>query len=188
MARPRMIDQEDVLDAAEVVVGRDGAAHMTLDAVAAEAGISKGSVVYDFGSKQNLIRAVIERRIRLEEEKIRAEVKRLGAVSSAEIRGRIAAAEGLEDDDTKAVAINLCSVLAQDAELRNRMQEFYRNQIGAVLKDAKNDRNATTAFLAVEGFKMLEYMSFFWWSAKERKTILKDIATLAQTDTLLEEK
>ena len=59
MARPRVIDQNDILDAAEVVVMRNGAAQLTLDAVAIEAGISKASVIYDYKSKQQLIKSVI---------------------------------------------------------------------------------------------------------------------------------
>jgi hypothetical protein len=39
MSRPRTIDQDDVLIAAEVVANRDGAANLTLDAVANEVGI-----------------------------------------------------------------------------------------------------------------------------------------------------
>src|SRR3546814_2511896 len=41
MARPRTIDRDAVLDAAQRVVARDGAAGLTLEAVAAEDGISK---------------------------------------------------------------------------------------------------------------------------------------------------
>lgn len=60
MGRKKSIDQNHILDAAETVVARDGAARMTLDAVAQEAGISKGSVVYDHGSEQGLLRAMKE--------------------------------------------------------------------------------------------------------------------------------
>ena len=42
LARQRSIDPEAVLDAAERVVIRDGAANLTLDAVAVEAGIRQG--------------------------------------------------------------------------------------------------------------------------------------------------
>ena len=55
MGRKRAIDQQQVLDAAERVVGRDGAANLTVDAVAREAGVSKASVLYDYKSKQALI-------------------------------------------------------------------------------------------------------------------------------------
>jgi AcrR family transcriptional regulator len=50
-----------ILDAAERVVTRDGAAHLTLDAVAAEVPMSKGGVLYHFPSKEDLIRGMIAR-------------------------------------------------------------------------------------------------------------------------------
>jgi AcrR family transcriptional regulator len=52
MGRKRVIDQEEILNGAEFVVVRDGAAHLTLDAVAEQAGISKASVIYSYKSKQ----------------------------------------------------------------------------------------------------------------------------------------
>ncbi|HFL8188134.1 TPA: helix-turn-helix domain-containing protein [Stenotrophomonas maltophilia] len=55
MGRRKSIDPQHVLDAAERVVAQVGAARLTLDAVAAEAGVSKASVVYDFQSKAGLI-------------------------------------------------------------------------------------------------------------------------------------
>src|SRR3546814_8507750 len=70
MARPRTIDRDVVLDAAQRVVARDGAAGLTLEAVAAEAGISKASVLYDYGTKQALMKALIERRIAAEDSRI----------------------------------------------------------------------------------------------------------------------
>jgi len=49
------------LNAAETVALRDGVAHFTIDAVAAEAGLSKGGVLYHFPSKESLIRGMVER-------------------------------------------------------------------------------------------------------------------------------
>lgn len=44
MGRIRVIDRDHLLDAAEAVVARDGAVKLTLESVAAEAGVSKASV------------------------------------------------------------------------------------------------------------------------------------------------
>jgi AcrR family transcriptional regulator len=52
-----------ILDAAEMVVMREGVRNMTLDAVAAEAGVSKGGLLYHFPSKEDLAVAMIERSI-----------------------------------------------------------------------------------------------------------------------------
>jgi AcrR family transcriptional regulator len=50
-----------LLDAAVAVIRRDGARALTLDAVAAEAGVSKGGVLYHFASKRALIDGLLAR-------------------------------------------------------------------------------------------------------------------------------
>lgn len=52
-----------LLDAAEAVVAQDGVRALTLDAVAARSGISKGGLLYHFRSKEDLAAAMIERSI-----------------------------------------------------------------------------------------------------------------------------
>jgi AcrR family transcriptional regulator len=59
-----MVDRElrdRMLDAAETVVVRQGIANLTLDAVAAEAGLSKGGLLHHFPSKDRLIEAMVTR-------------------------------------------------------------------------------------------------------------------------------
>ncbi|MBS3651713.1 TetR family transcriptional regulator [Pseudaminobacter sp. 19-2017] len=173
-----MIDQDKILDAAEVVVARDGAARLTLDAVAIEAGISKASVIYDYKSKQALIKAVIERRVAEEHATLRQAIQNLGAVPDAHIRGRIAVASNSMPDDTRAVAINLCSALAQDAELLGSMHEAYRKEVAAILETSTNPQAALLAFLAVEGLRTLEFLGLLAWTEPERTQILRGIEAL----------
>ena len=52
-----------LLDAAEAVVAEQGVRALTLDAVAARSGISKGGLLYHFRSKEDLAAAMIERSI-----------------------------------------------------------------------------------------------------------------------------
>lgn len=53
--------RERLLDSAEVIVARDGVGRLTLDAVAKEAGVSKGGVLYHFRFKSDLIKSIMER-------------------------------------------------------------------------------------------------------------------------------
>jgi AcrR family transcriptional regulator len=53
--------QDRLLDAAEVVLVRQGIASLTLDAVATEAHISKGGLLYHFPSKDRLVEALVRR-------------------------------------------------------------------------------------------------------------------------------
>ena len=50
-----------LLDAAETVVTRQGIANLTLDAVAAEAGMSKGGLLHHFPSKDRLVMGLVTR-------------------------------------------------------------------------------------------------------------------------------
>jgi AcrR family transcriptional regulator len=50
-----------LLDAAETVVVRQGIANLTLDSVAAEAGMSKGGLLHHFPNKDRLVEAMVQR-------------------------------------------------------------------------------------------------------------------------------
>lgn len=53
--------RDSILDAAQQVALRDGSAHLTIDAVARESGMSKGGVLYHFPSKEALLEAMVGR-------------------------------------------------------------------------------------------------------------------------------
>ena len=58
---PRANTRAKLLEAASAVIRRDGAQGLTLDAVAAEAGVSKGGLLYHFASKRDLLDGLVER-------------------------------------------------------------------------------------------------------------------------------
>jgi len=53
--------RDALLDAAEAVVARQGIANLTLDAVAAQAGMSKGGLLHHFRTKDRLIEGLVTR-------------------------------------------------------------------------------------------------------------------------------
>ncbi|MCY1073030.1 TetR/AcrR family transcriptional regulator [Archangium lansingense] len=175
MGRKRVIDQGKVLDAAEAVVARDGAARLTLDAVAEQAGISKASVLYDYDSKQALVEAVVQRAVRNDNAFHDAVTESLGTVTSTVIRGRIVAASTPPPDDARAVALNLCAALAQDSQLRRAIQTNQAAVIDKILETSESPRGALLAYLALEGLKLLEYLDFHRWPEEERARILREL-------------
>jgi AcrR family transcriptional regulator len=52
--------KERIIAAAEEVVLRDGVARLTLEAAAAEAGLSKGGVLYHFPTRDSLVAAMVD--------------------------------------------------------------------------------------------------------------------------------
>jgi AcrR family transcriptional regulator len=175
MGRKRTIDQEQILNAAEFVVARDGAARLTLEAVADRAGVSKASVIYDFKSKQALIEAVIRRAVRNDNAFNDGVIEELGNITSSVIRGRVVAASEPFPDEFRAVALNLCAALAQDAQLRTAIQVNQTSVIDRIMKTSANPRGALLAYLALEGLKLLESLDYHTWPKAERAKILREI-------------
>lgn len=178
MARHRTIDREAMLDAAERVVSRDGAARLTLEAVALEAGISKASVIYDYKTKRALIQAMIERRVASEEMRVQALLDAAPAHADARIRAQVAAASRWFSDQERSVALNLCAALAQDEELRGPVQASLHRTITAIRADSTEPGGAMLAFLAIEGLMLLEWFGLHSFPGPERARLIADIGWL----------
>tara|TARA_S200002703_G_scaffold19383_1_gene15721 strand:+ start:207 stop:797 length:591 start_codon:yes stop_codon:yes gene_type:complete len=182
VGRPRSIDREAVLDAAQAVAARDGAGHLTLESVAIEAGISKASVLYDYKTKQALMKAVIERRIATENNRIEEIEQHLGPVPNVAIRARLSSElQELSDEDRK-VALSLCAVVSQDADLRRPVQDMFARRIAHVMETSDKPRGSILAFLAVEGLKSLEWLGLHQWPSEERKRLLSEIRWLVDQE------
>lgn len=70
MARNPTDTKEKLLDSFDTLLDEHGASGATLDAVAAKAGMSKGGLLYHFGSKAELIKGSLERLSQLVEEDV----------------------------------------------------------------------------------------------------------------------
>jgi len=60
---PRQSSRDRILDAAEARLLERGPGGLVLDAVAADAGVSKGGLLYHFASKEALVQALIDRMV-----------------------------------------------------------------------------------------------------------------------------
>lgn len=183
MARTRTINRTAMLEAAQRVVARDGATRLTLDAVAAEAGISKASVLYDYKTKQALIKAVIEHLSAAEVARLHAFIEKEGDKPNAAILGLIAAAESDETAFHRNVALDLAVALNQHNDLRCAIQESIGSFIEAIQASSTYPRRGTVAFLAVEGLKLIESFGLYEWPPGERARILEDIRALLRPET-----
>lgn len=182
IGRPRSIDRETLLDAAQTVAARDGAGRLTIESVASEAGISKASVLYDYKTKQALIKALIERRIATESDRIGEIEQALGPVPNVAIRARLSSElQGLSDEDRK-VALGLCAVVSQDADLRRPVREMFAQRIAHVIETSDKPRGPLLAFLAVEGLKSLEWLGLHEWPSEERKRLISEIRWLVDQE------
>jgi len=179
MGRKRVIDQQAILDAAEKVVARDGAANLSVERVAREAGISKASVLYDFKTKQAVLEAVVERafaRDNAMHSQIEAGLERH---ENQAITGRILGAKAPISEPFRNAALNLSAALVLDTSLRAKMQDNQAKTIRDVHRTASSPRGAQLAYLALEGLKLLENLDFHRFDDEERSRILREVLWLA---------
>ncbi|SFJ03192.1 regulatory protein, tetR family [Phyllobacterium sp. CL33Tsu] len=175
MGRKRVIDQQAILDAAERVVGRDGAANLTVEAVAKEAGVNKASVLYDHKSKQALVEAVVDRAFERDTAFHAGIEEQIDGPEDRAIKGRILATAEPPPEAFKAVALNLSATLALDEGLRRKMQESQARTIARIEETSPSPRGALLAYLALEGLKFLEHLDFHHFPREDRDRVLREI-------------
>lgn len=178
MVRPRSIDREKLLDAAEDLVRRRGAGALTIDAVARACGITKGGVQYAFGTKDDIIDAMFDRWNRDYDARFAAiagddpdPLRRLRAHVTATRDG---------DEVSMAKAASLMAGLMQTPEHLASTQRWYRERLRGLDGDTPRERRARLAFLATEGAFLLHFLRFMPLEDTEWQAVFGDIARLLQ--------
>lgn len=154
MARRKEITRDQILDAADAVILESGGRLFTLDAVARQAGISKGGLVYSFATKDELVAAALERELTRFQN---AALARAGvAQSDAEIILLAHIEEALEEDGSLArMASFLMVMLVHAPEMSMPAQTFYRHLFELFDSKTERGRAIRQAVLAVEGLFLL---------------------------------
>lgn len=179
MGRKQVADRDALLDAAERVVLRHGAVRLSLDAVATEAGVSKSSVLYEVGSKQGLIRALISRRIEEFHARSDACEARLTDHPNAAVHALIAVGSEPETEEQRALGFALTVALAQDDALREPIRKMITARIDQLLERSPNPTGSLIALLAMEGLMSLERFDIYQFDPQKRAKLIAAISWLA---------
>ena len=165
-----------ILNAAESVALRDGVAHLTLDAVAAEAGLSKGGVLYNYPSKDALVRGMVDRLI----EQTEAEVARL-AESDQEPRGRMLRSylrvtfpeDGTGPARVNQVAAVLLSAILTNPNLLEPARRHYAGMQARLLQEGLDERTVHIVRLAADGLWLSEMLHMPAPEAETRRAVIE---------------
>jgi AcrR family transcriptional regulator len=145
---------------------------MTLDAVAGRAGISKGGLLYNFRSKDALLKSMIERfvtRIRdggLDGKSATAIAKRLNA---NRLESRKAANHGK--------GAGMIAAVAESPELLDPIRDHHRDLWTKMRASPDRDR-ALIGWLAIEGLLFMELFGTSPLSAQERARLIGEVERL----------
>lgn len=176
LGRPRIIDRNKVLDAAEAVVAKTGAAGLTMDAVARAAGITKGGVQYCFGSKEGLIKSMIERWSAGFDEEVTA-LAGDNPAPPARLRAYVEASQRTDDAESSRSA-SMLATLIQSSDRLADTRAWYRDQLRGLDFSSEEGRKARLAFMAAEGVFFLRSFRFLELTEQEWQSVFEDILRL----------
>lgn len=153
-SRKAKATQKRILEAAMDLVQSQGGGQFSLDAVAKHAGVSKGGLLYNFPSKEALIRAMVQAHI--------DEVRLVTAAAEDEVakdpyRHKLmrAVIKGFclkVEADTKPSS-GLIAAIVEDPSLLDPIREFQNEILTRVKKESEDPDLAILAFYAIEGIR-----------------------------------
>jgi len=170
--------REKILDAASELVAEVGAGRLTLDAVALRAGLSKGGLLYNFPSKEALLKGMIERlidHVLSEKDKLRAAMV---GQRNLEARASIAASLNIRHHKINDVTTGLLAATAENPQLLEPARDVIAREWQQLTSTAEDKSASMLAWLAIEGLGSLEMHRLSPVSARQRAEILKAVAQL----------
>jgi AcrR family transcriptional regulator len=166
---PRPSRRALLLDAAATVIRRDGAAALTLDAVAAEAGVSKGGVLYHFAGKRALIDGLISRWLddfaaQLDEENFAVAYVRACDLSTAEAE----------------TEVGLLAGMIEEPEVLEVVRERYAEWMARMLDGVDDPVDAWVVRLAADGLWYSDLLGIAAPQGADRRRLVERLVALAR--------
>ena len=168
----------ELLDAAVAVVRRGGPQALTLDAVAAQAGVSKGGLLYHFRSKRELLDAMVDRWLDEWEAEFEADERGDGFVASFVRTSHL----GGVGPDQRAAEVGLLAAIAAEPEVLTTVRERYATWQDRVEREGSDPVDATVARLAADGLWLADLLGLAPPQGRLREAVLARVLELARRD------
>jgi AcrR family transcriptional regulator len=180
--RGRPSARDKILDATLELIGDIGVPAVTLDGVAARAGVSKGGLLYHFRFKEELLAAANEHLVRRRMAAREAEATRLPKGRGRRLKAYVLASanNGQGDDQISTKLLVAGSMTAEAAE---PIRRYFKERFPPFADDVGFER-AALVHAATEGLWFMDVLGLSPFSAKQRAQLVKTILSIADGATL----
>lgn len=170
--------RESILDAAEAIVAEKGAAFMTMDAVSAKAGVSKGGLMYHFPTQEALLQALLQRfsdRITQYRDEIRQRVPEDAAREAVTyILGHT-----LCCGERRSVGTGLMAAVMRAPQLLETVRAAHKEAIQSILSKSKNPERIAILLLAADCTWLLDTVGIQPFTNEKLAVVRDEIIKLA---------
>jgi AcrR family transcriptional regulator len=186
--KERANSRKAILDAAVALVAEVGAAHLTLEAVAQRAGISKGGLLYNFPSKVALLQAMIESHVEGVLTLATAENGKAQDGASRALRELLQSRLGISSKEPPSKRPHgILAAMVEHPQLLDPIRALHRT-LWARLKETRRDHeNVLLGWLAIEGLLSFDLFNTNPLTAAERARHLRLATRLIDGDIVLAE-
>ncbi|WP_163267112.1 TetR/AcrR family transcriptional regulator [Chelativorans alearense] len=172
--------REEILDAAQRIVKRDGAAHLTIDGVAREAGLSKGGVLYNFPNKERLLKGMLDRMLENSIALIEAFREEFADCPNPTLRAIIKTTANKECLDP-ALNRAILAVAAEDPEMIAPLQAELAKRWEQVRQECTDRDMAALLWAAADGLMFHALLDIGVFPPEKRAELLEKLDELAAT-------
>ena len=178
----RSSSREKLLDAAADLISKHSVQELTLEAVAAAAGVTKGGLIYHFKTKDELLGTLVERMIDQLDQRNRAKAAKRGNTTGALLLALI--------DDTfdmprseKLLLTNLLAAATNYPHLLEPVQQSFARWYSEFADAGPPAGLALAIAAALDGLSLLELLNLHQFSERQREAMRQTLQQLAQTLT-----
>lgn len=168
----------DKIVAAAVKLAKEvGPGHISLDAVAQGAGVSKGGLLYHFPSKKKLLEAIVSYHLVRFEDSLHETTERKGGGLDSVIS---ACVELYKAERMKQMppAAGILAALVENPDLLLPAKACNRRLIDRVRSNASNEASALVIYLAIEGLRCLPLLGLDVLTEEERSLVVAELLNM----------
>jgi len=181
MTNGKMNSRQKILAAAEELAWEVGPGHLSLDAVAQRAGVSKGGLLYNFPNKARLLEALVEQH--LSEFEVALNEKEKLHEEQPNSTGRAYLELFVTDlEQRQPPPSGVLAAMAEDPSFLVPVKRFNRTLLDRLKASAKNANAALILFLALEGMRSLRLFDVDVLSLAERDAVIASLEAILEND------
>lgn len=164
--------REKVLEAAEQLAWESGPKNLSLDAVAARAGISKGGLLYHFPNKAKLLKALVGSFVQRFESELEARVESQSDATNSMARAYLNLFVK-EHESNRRPPSGLLAAMAENPDFLEPIRKHHRTLLDRMKLTASDPTMVMIVFLALQGLRSMELLTMGTVTASESVEIVE---------------
>ncbi len=171
--------KQRLIDVASGIVAAQGVQELTIEGVAAAAGVTKGGLIYHFKTKDELLAAVVQALIEEWEQRSRAKATQAGNTAGDMLRAMIDDTFDMPPEEKQLIS-NLLAAASSYPHLLGPVRDLYGRLYSDFSQAGPQSGQALVIAAALDGISMLELLDFHQFTDPEREALRHALHAMAK--------